>query len=69
MVLALLNGLGGQDVVELIALGVLIGPLLHGPKHIPLDLDLIAAEGGVMEGAKNVVDDLLNGDVGVFPGI
>lgn len=34
-----------------------------------MDLDVLVADGRVMEGAKNVVDNFVDGDAGVFPGV
>lgn len=48
---------------------VLVGPLPHGLKHVLLDLDVLVADGWVMEGAEDVVDDFVHWYACVLPGI
>lgn len=69
VVLAVLDGLGAEHAVKLVAAGVLIGPDAHGLEHVLLDLDAVVARGRVVEGAQDIVDDLVDGYAGVFPGI
>lgn len=48
---------------------MLVGPFFNGLEHIPLNFDTVVAEGGVVEYAEDVVDDLINGDTWIFPGV
>lgn len=48
---------------------VLVGPLAHGIKHILLDLDVFIANGWVVKGAEDVVDDFIYWDACVLPGV
>lgn len=48
---------------------VLVGPLPHGLKHVLLDLDVLVADGWVVEGAEDVVDDFVHWYACVLPGI
>lgn len=69
VVVAFLDGARGQELVELAAVGGLLGPSADGVEHFALDLDAVVADGGVVEGAEDVVDDFVDGDAGVFPGV
>lgn len=48
---------------------VVVGPLADGVEHFLLDLNVLVADSGVVEGAEDVVDDFVDGDAGVFPGV
>lgn len=63
------DGLGGEQVVEVVAVGRLVGPLPDRVEHVLLDGDALVADGGVVEGAEDVVDDFVDGNVGIFPGV
>lgn len=67
VVLLLLDGLGRQQMSDFVTARVLIIPCAHRVEHVALDLDVLIAKRGVVEGAKDVVHDLVNGDVGVLP--
>lgn len=69
VVLALANRVGGEDVLKLVAAGVLVGPLLDGVEHVALDLDTVLAEGRVVQCAEDIVDDLIYRDTRVLPGV
>lgn len=69
VVLAGLNRLGREKAVDLVTPVVFIGPLPDGFEHVLLDLNSLVADGRVMEGAEHVIDDLIDRDAGVFPGI
>lgn len=51
VVLACFDGLGREEVVELVPLGALVGPLPHGLEHVLLNLDTLVANGRMVEGA------------------
>ena len=51
------------------ALRVLVGPLADSVKHVSLDFDILVTKGGVVEGAKNVVNNFVNRNTGVLPGV
>lgn len=51
------------------AAGVLVGPFADGIEHVLLNLDAVVADGWVVEGAQHVIDDLVDGDAGVFPSV
>ena len=67
VVFPLLYGLGRQQARDLAAPRVLVIPLTHCVEHVTLDLDVLIAESRVVEGAEDVVYDLVGGDVGVLP--
>lgn len=69
VVLACLDRLGGEKGVKLVPPGILVGPLPDGGEHVLLDLDVIIADRGVVEGTENVVDDFVDGNASMFPGI
>jgi hypothetical protein len=64
-----LDGGGAEDVVQAVALGVLVDPFLDGVEHVAVDLEVLVACGGVVEDVEDVVDYLVDGDAGVFPGV
>lgn len=47
---------------------MLVGPHADGFEHVSMDFDVFIAKSWVVEGADDVVDDFVDGDVGVFPG-
>lgn len=69
VVLMVADGLGGEQMVEVVAVGRLLCPLADGVEHLLVDLDALVAQSGVVECAEDVVDDFVDGDVGVFPGV
>lgn len=69
VVLVVADGLGGQEMVEVVAVGCLVGPLSDCVEHVLLNGHALVADGGVVEGAEDVVDDFVDGDVGIFPGV
>lgn len=46
-----------------------IRPLLDGVKHVSLDFQTIISDSWVMERAEDIIDDLIDGDARVLPGI
>lgn len=64
-----LDGGGAEDVVEAAALGVLVDPFFYGVEHVAVDLEVLVTRGGVVEDVEDVVDYLVYGDAGVFPGV
>lgn len=69
LVLAILDGLAPEDVVELMAAGALVRPLPYDIEHFLLDLHTLIANSRVVEGTENVVDDFVDGDARMFPSI
>jgi hypothetical protein len=69
VVLVVLDGLGREELVELVAVRGLLRPLAHRLEHVALDLDVLVAGRRVVEGTENVVDDFVDGDAGVLPGV
>lgn len=70
MVLALPHALRAQDVVQArAAVRPGVHPVLDGLEHGPVRLVVHVAQRGVVEDAQAVVQDLLDGDVNVLPGI
>lgn len=67
VVLAGPDGLGGQEVVELVRQRRLLRPPAHRLEHFPLDLDIVVADGRVVERPQDVIDDFIDGDAGVLP--
>ena len=51
------------------AAGILVYPEAHSLEHVLLDLNVIVTRSRVVEGAEDVVDDLVDGDAGVLPRI
>lgn len=69
VVFAVLDRFTPQKVIKLIPTLVLIGPLSHGLEHIALDLNVIVSDGGVMERAEDVVNNFIDRNTCVLPGI
>lgn len=69
MVLMLLNRLGRKEVGKFVASRMFICPLLHRPEHVTLDLNVLVAGGRMVECTKHIVADLIDGNMGVLPGI
>lgn len=69
VVLVVLDGVRREEVVEAVAVGRLLRPLADRLEHLALNLDGLVARGWVVEGAQDIVDDLVDGDRGVFPGV
>lgn len=69
MVFSVLDGLGSQNVVQLVAAGILIGPLANRTEHVAVDLDALISNGRVVESANDIIDDLIYGDTRIFPSI
>lgn len=67
VVLALLDRLGPQELVELVALRVFVRPPLDCLEHVFLDLDALVAKGRMVECPEDVVHNLIYGNVGVLP--
>lgn len=69
VVLARLDGLRPENLVQLVPVRGLFGPLAHRVEHVALDLDGVVAQRRVVEGPQNIVDHLVNGDAWVLPRI
>lgn len=69
MILTLLDRLGTQDAIEVTATGMLIRPLLDCVEHVAMDLNVLVAESGVMEGTDNIVDNFIYGYTRILPGV
>jgi hypothetical protein len=69
VVLALLDRLGGQHGFELAASRMFVRPFLDSVKHVSVNFQAIISDSWVMERAKDVIDDLIDRDAGVLPGI
>jgi len=67
VVLAVLDRLGVEQVVQFMAAGILVGPHLHRLVHVALHLDAFVAHDGVVERTDDVVDDFFHGNARVFP--
>ena len=67
VVAAGLDGLRAEDVVQLVALWVLIDPLLDCGEHVTLDLTVVVAKSWVVEGAENILDDFADWNTWVLP--
>jgi hypothetical protein len=69
MVLASLHRLGRQHMIQLVATGVFISPLPYGVEHVPLNLYAFIAQSWVVERPKNIVDNFVDRNAGIFPSI
>ena len=69
MVLSGFDRLGSQDVVQLMAAGVLVSPLADRAEHVAMDLDTLIANGRMVECANEIIDHLIYRDARVFPSI
>ena len=56
-------------MVELVAMGGFLGPLANGLEHLALDLDTLVTRGGMVQGAEDVIDDFVDRNAGVLPGV
>lgn len=69
MVLSVLDGFRTQRAVQIVVTRVFVGPLPHGVEHVLLDLDVFIADGWVVKGAEDVVDDFIHWHGCVLPGV
>lgn len=69
VVLSVLDGFRAQSVVEVVVPTILLSPLTHGFKHVLLDLNVFIADGWVVKGAENVIDDFINWHACMLPGV
>ena len=69
MVLTILDALGSEDVVQLMAAGVLVSPLAYGLEHLTMDFRTFVTERRVVESPGHIVDDLVDRNAGVLPRI
>ena len=67
VILAVLDSIGAEETVQLVAVRGLVDPILHRLVHVSLHLDTIVADGGVVKGPDDVVDDFVYGNTGVLP--
>lgn len=63
------DALGGEEGVDLVAPRVVVGPLADSVEHVFLDLDVLVTNGWVVKRAEDVVDDFVDGNTGIFPGV
>lgn len=69
VVLVVPDRLRREKMGKLVATRVLISPLLHCPKHVSLNFDMVVASSRMMECAKDIVNNLVYRNTGVLPGI
>lgn len=69
VVLALLHGLGREDIGELVTFGVLLCPLSDGFEHVAMNLKAFVAGSRVVESADDIVDDLVDWNTSILPSI
>lgn len=69
VILAVLDTLRSKNVVQFMTTRVLIGPLANSVEHVPLDVDTLVSNGGVVEGAQHVIDDLVYRHACVLPSV
>lgn len=68
VVFALPNALRSEDVVErATSVGSRVDPALHDVEHASVDFAMRVSDGGVVEDADDIVENLLDGDVGMVP--
>ena len=54
-------------MVKLVPPWVLVRPLLHRAEHVSLDLYVLVTKSRMMKGTEKVIDNLIYGDLDVFP--
>lgn len=69
VILVILDRFGRKKMSKLMTAGVLVSPLLDGREHVALNLDAVTASSRVVKGVENIIGDLVDGDIGVLPGI
>lgn len=69
MVVAILYGLGGEDGVQRVGIGLLFYPFADCVEHVAVDFEGIVAQGGVVKCAEDVVQYFVDGNTGVFPSV
>lgn len=57
-----------QNVVEVVFM-VPVGPFLYDFEHVAVGLVAVVADGGMVEYRCDVVEDLVNGNIGVVEGV
>lgn len=67
VVVSSLDRCGRQDGIELVALGMLVGPFLDGLEHFPLKFNMVVAECRVVERLEDVIDNFIDRNARVFP--
>ena len=67
VVLVVPDGIGREKMSKLVATRVLVGPILHGLEHIPVNLDRVVTGSGMMECTEHIVDNFIHRNTSVFP--
>lgn len=67
MVFAILDRLTTKNGVELVPLAMLVSPLSDCLEHVTLNLNVIVSDGGVVKRAEDIVDNLIDRNICVFP--
>lgn len=67
MILANLDRLGRQDAVKLVAARVCISPHSNSLEHVAVNFNALVSQSGMVQGAKNVIYNLVDRYVGIVP--
>jgi hypothetical protein len=55
VIVAGFDGNGRKDVVQVVAIGLLVYPFSDRGEHVALDFDVLIADGGVVEDAEDII--------------
>jgi len=69
VVVAILYGLGGEDGVQRVGVGLLFHPFPDCVEHVAVDFEGFVAQGGVVKCAEDVVQYFVDGNTRVFPSV
>jgi len=69
MIFTGLYRLRSEEVVELVAIWLFVGPLPYSVEHVPVNLKALVTECGMVEDSNDVTHYLYYRDSRIFPGI
>jgi hypothetical protein len=69
VVLASFDTLRAENIVQIGATGAVASPLFNRDKHAVLNLNVLITQSRMMKDAKDIPENLINGNSGMLPGI
>lgn len=67
VILTLLDRLGGEDGLELVALWVFVCPLLDCREHVSMELYVVVAKARMVEGSQDIISNFVDRDSRILP--
>jgi hypothetical protein len=63
------DGLGAQDMINLMPTRILVRPLSNSVEHVFLNFNMLIPKGWVMESPEDIITNFLNRHPWVFPSV